>query len=157
MFAQDIKSDYLSADGWKLVYNTFNTTQLTSPEYFALYNVYRGLYRLYFYLPPVPPTNSTYMMEGLQLTGTASTSLLNFCGRDVVDPSTNVTATTTLLPYQIVSGGGWYVMQFEMAYDPNITNINYQNLETIWKLSSVNVTRDTLYGQGHWISWDWEP
>jgi hypothetical protein len=144
--ATDLAFDYLSNDGWQLVYNTFNTTALTSPEFFALYNVYRGLYRVYFYYAPESYFPSTYLQEGISLTGSASTPLLNYTTSDVVDYNTNQTSMTTISNYQVQSTSGWYVLQFEMAYDPNISNVNYQNLETTWNVSSVQVTQSSFYG-----------
>jgi hypothetical protein len=144
--ATDMAFDMKAADGWQLVYNTFNSTALTNPQFFALYNVYRGLYRMYFYLPPTTPTPSNYLQEALSLTGGGNSSLLNFNGQDIIDVNTNLTTVTTIAPYQVVASGGWYVLQFEMAYDPNIKTVNYSSLQTIWSLSSVNVTQNTLDG-----------
>ncbi|MEO3408442.1 hypothetical protein AAFN85_31300 [Mucilaginibacter sp. CAU 1740] len=36
LFNPEIAFDFKHADGWSLVYNTFNTTQLSPPYYFAL-------------------------------------------------------------------------------------------------------------------------
>ena len=49
-FSSDIWYDFKSSDGWSLVYNTFNTTSLPANPWFALYNKYRGLLRIYVFV-----------------------------------------------------------------------------------------------------------
>lgn len=147
-FTDDILTDYKSVDGWVLVYNLFNTTTFPIPGYFILYNKYRGLLRIYFYLPNSTPVPSNYMTYNLSLGGTnpTSSSLLNFAGTDVVDVSTNLPAVSQIQPYQIVSTGAWYSSQFELAYDPNIQNTDYSTVNILWQINTTNITQTTLDG-----------
>ncbi|MGB8194272.1 MAG: hypothetical protein WCF67_20235, partial [Chitinophagaceae bacterium] len=128
------------------VYNTFNTTALTSPNYFALYNKFRGLLRFYLYLPPGSPVPSTYINHGLSLSGAANSSLLNYISGDVVDLANNVRNTTNIEKYQVQSTGSWYAFQYELAYDPNIPNLTYQDLNLSWNTAAVSVSQVNLYG-----------
>lgn len=145
-FDSDIAFDYRQIDGWVLVYNTFNTTALTSPNYFALYNKFRGLLRIYLYLPPGPPVPTSYINHGLSLTGSANSSLLNYISSDLVDMNSNVTTTTNIEPYRVQASGSWYAFQYELAYDPNISNLSYQNLNLRWNTTATSVTQVNLYG-----------
>lgn len=142
----DIAFDFKSSDGWSLVYNTFNTTSLSSPAFFALYNKYRGLLRFYLYLFPSSPTPSTYINHGINLNGSATPYILNYIGQDVVDINTKLRSTTGIQKYQIQSTGGWYVMQYEIPYDPSIASTPYQNLDFQWYSKSINITQVSLSG-----------
>jgi hypothetical protein len=142
----DIAFDFKQSDGWELVYNTFNTTALTSPSYFALYNKYRGLLRFYLYLFPATPTASTYINHGINIAGSATPSILNYTGQDIIDMNVKLRSATGIQKYQLQSTGGWYVMQYEMAYDPSITSTNYQNLDFQWYSKSTNITEVNLSG-----------
>lgn len=142
----DIAFDFKKSDGWVLVYNTFNTTALTSPTFFTLYNKYRGILRFYIYLPPTTPTSSTYINHGINVSGSATPNILNYIGQDIVDINTKQLSTTGIQNYQLQSTGGWYVMQYEIAYDPTISTTPYQNLNFQWYSKSVNITQVNLSG-----------
>ena len=146
-FPIDIAYDFHQSEGWELVYQTFNTTALTSPSYFALYNRYRGLLRYYLYLFPTSPTPSTYVNHGIDITGPATPHILNYIGQDIVDINIKQRSTTGIQNYQLQSTGGWYVMQYEIAYDPSIITTPYQNLNFQWYSKSINITEANLSGQ----------
>lgn len=148
-FDSELSFDYKASDGWELVYNTFNTTTLTTPKHFMLYNKFRGLFRIYLYLDPNAPSPSSYITHSLRLAPvTASTSsLLNFAGTDIVDVSTNRLVASEIQQFQILTTGSWQIFQFEMAYDPNITNLSFLNLNLRWSAGFTNVTNVNLAGQ----------
>jgi len=160
LFPADIAFDHKKKDGWHLVYNTFSTTHITSPSFFALYNNYNGILRFYLYLPPGTPTPSSYFSDGLSLSGTHPTTLLNF-SKDVVEaggvtprgrvrrnPYANaVTSVTRIQNYQLQSTGAWYACQYEMAYDPNIANATQDNLNFVWNLATTNISKIKLNGE----------
>ncbi len=148
LFDADLATDYNNSDGWVLVYNMFNTSFLPNPGYFMLYNRYRGLLRIYFYLYPSGSTPSSFITHGLTLGGTNPASpLLNFAGNDITDVSTNLQNASQVQPYQLVTSGGWYVAQFELAFDQNITNVSYSALNLIWKINASNISQVILDGQ----------
>jgi len=159
LFPPDIAFDHKKQDGWNMVYNTFGTTHMTSPSFFALYNKYNGILRFYLYLPSGTPTPSSYFSDGLSLSGTHPTTILNF-GKDVVEaggvipggrvwsPYANaVTAITRIQNYQLQSTGAWYACQYEMAYDPNIANATQDNLNFVWNLATTNISKIKLNGE----------
>jgi len=146
LFSDEIAFDYKKADGWNLVYNTFSPTQVTSPNFFALYNKYTGMLRFYLYIPPGNINASSYLSDGLNVSGSFSSSLMNFTN-EIVDRDNVVTSLARIQNYQIQSTGAWYACQYEMAYDPNISNANPQNLNFIWNTSSTNISNVNLNGE----------
>lgn len=148
-------SDYNYNDGWRLVYNTFDTTVIATASqepagglYFALYNRYRGLLRFYLYIPPGLFGNSSDIEHGLSLyTDNGSTSsMLNFEGSDLVDPSINVDSITKTNNTGVAVGGGWYAMQYEIAYDPNFAATVYPDLGFAWNSRTVNISQIQVDG-----------
>lgn len=148
-------SDYKSSDGWQLVYNTFNTTvyptasqQPAGGLYFALYNVYRGLLRFYLYIPPSYINNNVDIEHGLSLyTNNSTTSkMLNFEGGDIVDVTANTSVFTKTNNSGVSYGGGWYAMQYQIAYDPNFAATTYPNLGFSWNSRTVSISQINLNG-----------
>jgi len=155
-----ILNDYKSSDGWELVYNTFNNTvqpyAATQPLgglYFALYNKYRGILRFYLFIPPGYINNNSSIEHGLGIytdNGT-TTKLLNFDGQDVTDPNANTTTFTKTNNTPIAYAGGWYAMQYQLAYDPQFFNpgfvgLAYPHLGFSWNQRTVSITQIALDG-----------
>lgn len=151
----DIVGDYKSADGWELVYNTFNYSaspylNQTPPGglYFALYNSFRGLLRFYLYVPSGTATPTANIAHGLSLypQGSTNSSMLNFEGSDITDVAVNKSGIIKTNNQQINLMGNWIATQYEIAYDPNISNTSYPSLGLQWNTQAVNVTGITLNG-----------
>jgi len=154
----NIASDYKSSDGWALIYNTFSPTAspylATLPPgglYFALYNKYRGLLRFYLYLPSGIASSSSNITHGLTInTAGATSSILNFEGAaqnsDIVDVNAKTSAISKINNQQVQALGNWCVMQYEIAYDPNLNATSYPNLGLTWNSKAVNVTQVQLEG-----------
>lgn len=148
-----IISDYKSSDGWVLVYNTFDPANYTANAangglYFALYNTYRGLLRFYLYIPSGQFGGGQNIQHGLSVyTGTgATTSVLNFDGTDLIDPAINQVSFTKTNNTGVAQAGGWYAMQYEIAYDPNFSNNQFPNLGIAWNSRTINVSQLTVNG-----------
>lgn len=143
-----IRYDFKKVDGWKLLYNTFNTTNYTNGEFFALYNIYRGVIRYYTYIEPNSPTASSYLEDICVATSTTgqTTSFFNFVGKEVVDPTANTLTARQLKPFPLPSEGGWYVAQYEIAYDKNLTNLYYTDLSLLQSLKFYQITNTVLSG-----------
>ncbi|WP_146250454.1 hypothetical protein [Hydrotalea sandarakina] len=139
-FSSDILYDIKQSDGWVLVYNTFNTNILQHNPWFALYNQYRGLLRIYMFVDDVNSLPSTYLTSGLNLGPNANnSSMLNFIGQDLIDVSQNNTTVTKIEPTQIAINT-WYASQFEIAYDPNITNTSTDQINLNWFFQWTNIS-----------------
>ncbi len=148
MFSADILSDYKSQDGWVLLFNTFNTSQLPDHLYFVLYNKFRGLIRMYYYVQPGSYITSANIVHALESHGSHSTSspLLNFAGQsDYVDLNTNATFAS-MLEDQQVAPSTWYAFQHELAYDATTSNQNYQNFNLRWPVKSNQISQISING-----------
>jgi hypothetical protein len=149
-----VASDYHQTDGWDMVYNTFgNTVNPTvssqSPLYFALYNRYRGILRYYFYNPGYS-NYSTQLEHGLALApNTSSSTMLNFEGHAIVDAlaSNNVKGFTQTSKVLLNSTSTWYVMQYQIAYDPYYTTYSFEAFHPHWNVKNVNITSIKTDGQ----------
>jgi hypothetical protein len=148
-FTPEMASDYKSADGWQLVYNTFKTT-LPAPDrwYFILYNKYRGLLRMYYYIPPTANfINSSNITHTLAIEGAyaSSSPMMNFAGQDVVDVNTKSAFASTIEQWQ-VAPATWYAIQYEIAYDPNMTTQNFNSFNFNWAMRSSQITDIAMNG-----------
>lgn len=148
-------NDYNYNDGWRLVYNTFNPTVIATATgepagglYFAIYNRFRGLLRFYLYIPPGLFGNSSDIEHGLSVYSDngSTTSMLNFEGSDLIDPSINIDSITKTNNNGVAVGGGWYAMQYEIAYDPNFASTVYPDLGFAWNSRTVNITQIQVDG-----------
>jgi hypothetical protein len=145
LFSDEIAFDFKKIDGWNLVYNTFSPTQLIPPNFFALYNKYRGIIRFYLYIPPGNPEASSYFSDGLGISGQFPSSIMNF-SKEIIDVDNVQKSITKVQNYQIQSTGGWYACQYELAYDPSIAYSNQENLNLVWNVSSTNLSQIVLNG-----------
>ncbi|QQT25851.1 hypothetical protein [Sphingobacterium spiritivorum] len=142
--------DYKKVDGWVLCYNTFSpTVYLNDPNYtyyFALYNRYSGILRFYHWIPANPIATS-YVTHGLSLYGNSNnSSMLNFNAVEVIPKE--IQRSFSLMNEQQVtlSGGSWYVFDYEMAYDKNIVNSSFPNVGIELNPKWVNVTTVNING-----------
>lgn len=149
----DVVSDHKASDGWVLLYNTFNAlapAPLVNP-YFILYNRYRGLMRIYFYTTTQFVYPSTYVVDGMSVISNGGTTLLNYLGNEVVDPIKKRTAFTQIEPAptdgsQPLAANRWYMLQYEMAYDPQITSLTSDNIQISWFTNFNSVSTIALGG-----------
>jgi hypothetical protein len=152
----DIRNDRRAADGWELMFNSFNPNAsgpLINP-YFVLYNKYRGLMRIFIYLNSGGSfAPSTYLMDRVWIDSSQPTSLLNFLGKEIID--TGITPTKSYSQIQPMPEGSrpplsmnrWYMLQYELAYDPNLINIPHHLIELQFSFSSYNITKVSLGGE----------
>jgi len=148
----EMLDDYKTSDGWKLLYNTFNTSTMQPNWYFMLYNVYRGLVRLYIYIPAsaniTPSSNITHTLS-VEKSHAASSPLMNFAGSpgQIVDVNNNVSFASTLEQWQ-VARSTWYAVQYEVAYDQNVATQNYNTFDIAWNVGYTSVSTLKVHGTG---------
>ncbi|MBE5320555.1 hypothetical protein IM793_15415 [Pedobacter sp. MR2016-19] len=147
----NIVGDYKKADGWELVYDTFDSN--TSPSqikpgglYFALYNKYRGLLRFYLYIPPGTITASSQILHGLSLFGNSNSQMLNFESGGITNAGEAISGFAKTNNQQINLMGNWIAMDYEIAYDPNISNTTFPSFGIQWNTKTVNITNFNLNG-----------
>ena len=138
-YGMDITNDRYPNAGWELLYNTFDANAsgpLVNP-YFVLYNKYRGILRIYLYLTTEFVATSSYLQDGISVVSDHQTSLLSFLGKEIIDPEERY-ATTDYIQIQgspdnisPMAANKWYMMQYELAYDPDITSKAIATLVTL--------------------------
>ena len=151
-YGPDILYDYLSYDGWEMVYSTFKSSgpKLIDP-YFVLYNKYRGTLRVYVYINSLTYTPSTYLQYSLMINGSDNTSILNFLGNEIIDQSKNPKSYNAVMQEPLNGGAPamnnqWYMMEFELAYDPSLKDKSAQSLRFGLKTDCYNVSTIKLGG-----------
>ncbi len=145
-FPAEFMNDYSPAYGWELVYNTFDTSTLNQPLFFALYNKYRGVLRFFAYLNPITPIPSNYISHALEMRQPWISPILNFTTQEIVRADTIQTRGNQIQPFQTSATGTWYGCQFEIAYDPSINTQSAINTMLTWRLSSVAISEMVLNG-----------
>jgi hypothetical protein len=142
-----LRYDFKKSDGWELVNNSFSDSTLFAPRTFILYNKYRGLLRYYSYNPlPVNAnvSDARWLVNQvrLDLPGNAS-PLFNYAGQFIVDVNANSKYASLVEPWPIQQSG-WYISQFEMAYDRNAVNFPVPQNSLSWVLNFARVNEVVL-------------
>lgn len=154
----DVLNDYKRSDGWRLLYSTFseNASGPLVDPYFILYNVYRGTMRIYLYVTTQFTQSSVYLRDMLSVNATSgvSTNMLSFLQSGIIDPDANITCISQVQPKPLNGGSPfasnkWYMMEYEMAYDSNICNLTYQNIQLAWQLDFCSVSNIALNGNAN--------
>lgn len=153
-YGADITNDRYKTDGWELLYNTFDPNapgELINP-YFVLYNKYRGLIRIYLYLTTEFVAPSSYLLETISIDTNNPTSMLRFLGKDIIDATESPTSYTQV-EGRLDNGSSplasrkWYMMQYELAYDPNISSYNPNYMYLSWNINYCNIAGINLGGE----------
>ncbi|TAJ12191.1 hypothetical protein DMA11_13655 [Marinilabiliaceae bacterium JC017] len=152
VYDNDVVYDFKKSDGWDLIYNAFDASSsgpLQNP-YFILYNKYRGLLRIYVYTTTQFVHPSSYIQDGISIVGVSS-SMLNFCGTDIVDASNNNTTVAQIQPKPVdgsmpLASNKWHMLQYALAYDPNISKLTHQQIQFSWFTNFCNVEAVKLNG-----------
>ncbi|MGN0228310.1 MAG: hypothetical protein ACI4BH_00730 [Muribaculaceae bacterium] len=144
------KRKYSEANGWKLVYsNLYEKSEHI--KYFALYNKYTGIMRLFTYTFGSDNTaNDQAVQLGIYLSG--NSSVLSFCDEFPSGMSERKNGTAFYyIPKSCIFTSGmatsfsqnqWYGMEVELAYDSTVTDANLFS----FGLQSQNITNITLGG-----------
>jgi len=147
----DVLNDRKASDGWVLLYSTFSPVTLSWNPYFILYNKYRGLMRVFLYVNNSSFGSSSYLKNAITQP-TNQYSILNFAGSEIVDVSQNQTKVTKIEPAPLDGSAPfatfkWYMLQYELAYDPTITATNSANPPQLsFNINSVDITQVNLGG-----------
>lgn len=147
--SNDIVQDYKKQDGWELVYNTFSSTNQSTTLFFALYNKFRGVLRVYYFSKDdISTINSDYIKGTLILYGSLSNSspILNYVSSSVVDVSEKNVYGSIVTPF-LASPNTWYAFEYELAYDSNIASRMFSELYATLDIEAVNITNVNLAGE----------
>ncbi|MGB3464216.1 MAG: hypothetical protein WBA74_03065 [Cyclobacteriaceae bacterium] len=149
-FTFEMANDHQKANGWELVYNTFNEQQVPDKYYFILYNKYSGLLRMYLYIPSTSFIPSANLIHTLELEGPYKNNspILNFSDQLVVDPMAgNNSLFASAVEKAQVAPGTWYAFEHELAYDANMDSQSGNSVFLRWPVRSAQITEVTLNGQ----------
>lgn len=146
----DWRNDHYTEDGWRLIYNTFEKPDNHYP-FFAIYNIYRGVIRFFFY-PYGVDIDINDMVFILKTGEEDETNLLNFeipfaeamenkYSTPLIQKVPNIDLQGTK---NIVQSECWYAAEFELSYDPTIENINSDLQLTI---GGADISKVSLNGQ----------
>jgi hypothetical protein len=147
-----LRYDYKKSDGWELVFNSFSDSLNTANRIFILYNKFRGILRYYTYndMPANPSvTNYRSLINSIGVRGAAaegSTNMLNYADQLIVDMNDRSINASLIEPWPITPNA-WYLSQFEMAYDPNLGNYNWQQFSLGWTFAFAYVMELSLNGK----------
>jgi hypothetical protein len=72
--------------------------------------------------------------------------MLNFEGVDIIDAANPAAGFSTTSKDGISTTGGWYAMQYQIAYDPAFAGTTYPNPGFKWNTYSLSVTQINLDG-----------
>lgn len=138
-YDEGLRYDYKKSDGWELVYNDFSETMNFDSRIFMLYNKFRGLLRYYCYSSqPSNPGVDSYRSFINEITWYASagitTPMMNFAGQHIVDMDADA-RNASLLEQWPISLHGWYISQFEVAYDSSISKYDFTQLQMNWTVN----------------------
>lgn len=155
VYSQDVYSDHKASDGWVLLYSTFSSTTYTQRPYFILYNKYRGLMRIYHYNDNSTLTTSSKVLAGINWEGNGigNNKVLGYLGNAIININSNNTSHYSVEPSPKnsselpVSPYKWYMLQYEIAYDPLIIPTTSQTPPTLsWYVNYNNITQFSLGG-----------
>jgi hypothetical protein len=143
-----LRYDYKKSDGWELVFNSFSDSLNATNRFFILYNKFRGVLRYYTYndMPTNPSvTNFRSLINGISVMGaaTGSSNMLNYADQLIVDMNTRSVNASLVEPWPITQSA-WYLSQFEIAYDRNLGNYNWQQFSLSWTFAFARVMELSL-------------
>lgn len=153
-YGLDISQDRKAYNGWELLYSSFDenaSSPLINP-YFILYNKYNGIMRVYLYITTPFVTASSYIQDGISVMSRSKTSILNYLGKDVVDIDKECTTQYMQMQPKPLDGSlplasnRWYMLQYELAYDPNIADLPYNDIMFGLTLNYYNIQEISLGG-----------
>ena len=153
-YGTDVVNDRKKSEGWELLYSSFTKdASLFSPNpYFILYNKYRGLMRLFYYTTSDFIANSSFVLDNFNvLSDNYSSTILNFADNSVVNGEAKRMSLTHIQPQPSdnsmpVSSHRWYMAQCELAYDPDIESIPYDQIMLNINFNYRNISSIKLEG-----------
>jgi hypothetical protein len=126
---RELRDDYLHNDGWRLVYNMFTESIVSQPHpKLILYNIYRGVLRVYYYRSISTIDDSSLFLSSLiQVEGFRSSALnlLTEKALPVHRKSINpyVVQHHKNLDHGMMRKNYWYLFDFKLSYDPSVADV----------------------------------
>lgn len=154
LYGIDIVNDRKSEDGWELLYSSFglNSSGPLINPYFILYNKYSGLMRIFLYTTTPFVSTSSYLQDGLSVVSNHKTHILAYLGQDVIDFDNSQKTYLQMQPAPSdgsfpLASNKWYMLQYELAYDPSLSQLPYNEIMFNWFLNYHNVETFSFGGK----------
>jgi hypothetical protein len=152
----NLQNDFRKEDGWELIRRDFGCEQPLTIPWFILYNKYRGLLRVYFFInnnnkTDIIVTMSSTIMGGFRSAVVSGARPLMLAPDKYLNPADDfdeLIATATAKP----AGSSWNVAEFTPIFDPNIKNNKFTNTSIRFEILGIVTNNVQLNGQGHSIT-----
>lgn len=152
-YDSDVINDMSKSAGWVLLYNSFtkDPNAFTSNPYFILYNKYRGLMRIYYYVTDGFITTSSSVIDKIYIDSRKYIKLFSFADKEIIDNLESRYSLQHIQPKPYdgsmpVSAHRWYMAQYELAYDPQISTMSYNDIKFSFNLNYENISNIKLNG-----------
>lgn len=149
----DVINDRKKSEGWCLLYNSFSTDPENYQQnpFFILYNEYRGIMRIFYYVTDSFIQTSSNVVDNLSIISSFPVKMLNFADKEIVKGSDTRTSLQhiQLKPFDgslPLASQRWYMAQYELAYNPDIESIPYNQIAFNFNLSFIDITNVKLNG-----------
>lgn len=149
----EILNDRKKSEGWCLLYNSFSTDPKVYQQnpYFILYNKYRGIMRIFYYATDSFVQTSSNIIDNLSIVSSHPTKMFNYTDKEIVDGGSNRNSLQHIQPKPFdgslpLAAHRWYMTQYELAYDPNIASIPYDQIVFNFNLNFIDISNITLNG-----------
>ena len=109
--------------------------------------------RIYLYITTPFVATSSYIQNGISVISARETSILNFLGQPVLDAVAKDQKSYVQLQPAPIDGSmplatnRWYMMEYELAYDQNLSSIPYNEIRFNWFLNYYSVSKIYLDGK----------
>lgn len=150
----DILNDRKKSEGWCLLYNSFsaNPNVFLPNPFFILYNKYRGIMRVFYYVTDSFIQSSSNVLDNLSIMSLHSTKMFNFADAEIIDAKSRRSSLQHIQPKPSdgsmpVASHRWYMSQYELAYDPNIASIPYNQIAFNFNLNYMDISKIYLNGE----------
>lgn len=155
-YGTDIINDRKKSEGWTLLYNSFTSdANLYTPNpFFVLYNKYRGIMRIFYYATDPFITSSSNIIDNISIISDHySSSIFNLADQPIINGAQNRKNLTHIQPQPFdgskpVASHRWYMAQYELAYDPNISSIPYDQIMLNFNLNYRNISSIKINSEG---------
>jgi hypothetical protein len=150
------QNDFRKEDGWELIRRDFGCFQPLTIPWFILYNKYRGLLRIYFFINHTNSTDivvemNTTLNRGFRSAVVSSARPLMLAPNkylNTADDFDELIATATAKP----AGNSWNVAEFTPIFDPNIKDGKFTDTNIRFEILGITESSVKLNGEGQSIT-----
>ena len=150
----DIINDRKKSEGWCLLYNSFSTDPKVFQQnpFFILYNKYRGIMRVFYYATDSFVQTSSNVIDNLSILSSYPVKMFTYADQQIINGRISRTSLQHIQPKPFdgslpLASHRWYMAQYELAYDPTITSIPYDQIAFNFNLNFIDISTIKLNGK----------